>query len=430
MRDAGRLRLILLCAILTTVVLMHSMQVALEPTQIHQVKQSKIHMINLNLSINTLDALSSEYDNRLSENGFIFDCTDLRYKCKYLYPGKFFDYYFSEYIIDGKMSTNEQLLQRRSAMGLENENLPALASLSWWNEITYASSSNQQQVEFRLDEFLNFPRNLTYIHIHKCGGTSIQIAMARRASTLENTQFNITFGDKYAPNSIVVEIRTNLHHYKHSYGGGSAKKKEVWDQQRVAHIQSLYHPSVRTTTAFPIFTIIRDPIERFLSAVQQVMHYNLEFRSKCLKEPSSSTDEALAAARQQLIQCAIDDLKETSYRRDVHLLPMAAHFRLFDRTADRMRKDVPVSVFHMNDFEDVLKVVAGKSRLKSTTIHARDRSNEGYATSPTLSTLSMTDCSDEMIRQICNLYHIDYIMIQWLDFAGNNRCIEEEIYVT
>ena len=34
--------------------------------------------------------------------------------------------------------------------------------------------------------------------------------------------------------------------------------------------------------------------------------------------------------RQKTIQCAIQDMEETEYRRDVHLVPMASHFRLLD----------------------------------------------------------------------------------------------------
>ena len=129
--------------------------------------------------------------------------------------------------------------------------------------------------------------------------------------------------------------------------------------------------------------------------------------------------------RQQTISCAIQDMKETNYRKDVHLLPMASHFRLLNHLA--------VSVFWMDNIEEVLShltsVVVGNtnSNRSSSSIndtvkvyHARDRSNVNYATSPILAKLSINDCSSEMIKEICALYHVDVELIRWLGFDGES----------
>ncbi len=56
--------------------------------------------------------------------------------------------------------------------------------------------------------------------------------------------------------------------------------------------------------------------------------------------------------------------------------------------------------------------------MKTSTMHMRDRSNEGYATSPILSQLYLRDCDETMIRQICDLYHVDVELMKWLGFGG------------
>ena len=120
-------------------------------------------------------------------------------------------------------------------------------------------------------------------------------------------------------------------------------------------------------------------------------------------------------------------------------------------------RDIAISVFPMEDIQDVLQylVVLGNTNLgspkeeeeeedegqinttstddssgssstkKSLTIrHARDRSNVEYATSSILAKLSIDDCDEGMIRDICRLYHVDVELMRWLGFGGDavERC--------
>ena len=245
-----------------------------------------------------------------------------------------------------------------------------------------------------------------------------QSALSKRASNVRRMEF------RYQMTNSSATIQSDTHHYKHSYGGGSVRKKAMWDKQRIDHIHDLRAGLYQyNQTAFPIFTVLRDPLDRFVSAVQQVMHYNAEFRSKCLREASDSLDEVMAAGlRRQIIQCALNDMEETRYRRDVHLQPMAAHFRLLDGNDDDV-KDTPVSIFHMNDIGIILDEITGTT-VQTTLIHARDRSDENYATSPLLAKLSVDDFSEDMIQQLCTLYHVDYSLLKWLlmDNATDRRC--------
>lgn len=375
------------------------------PQETELIKQPKLNVI---VNLSTLSDSITHIPRGLS----FFDCDSAKSKCTFLYPGEFYHNY--NRIISSKT-------EWRKTIGLDNSNLPALTSLSWWTTFSASdmSSSNLQRLDYLIDEHLGLSRNLTYIHVHKCGGTSIQSALSKRASKVRRMEF------RYQMLNSSAAMYSDIHHYKHSYGGGSPRKKAVWDKERIEHIQALRDGLYQNNqTAFPVFTVLRDPLDRFVSAVQQVMHYNAEFRSKCLREPPNSIDEVMAAAlRQQIIQCAMDDMEETRYRRDVHLQPMAAHFRLLDGNGDEV-KDTPISIFHMNDLRHVLDEITETSE-QTTSIHARDRSDENYATSPLLATLSVDDFSDDMIQQICRLYHVDYSLLKWLGLIYNDterRC--------
>ena len=389
----------------------------------------------------------------------------------------------------------------------------------------------------------NLPlQNITYIHVHKCGGTSIQGAFYRRARHLRNMAFRFVVdnngrdawhlnpqqrhqqtSEKQDTDTALIKLQANVHAYRHSFGGGSLRKKDRWDAERLDHVHAIFdsqqsslsfHSSSvlqdvqqqhqkSSNDAHVIFTVVRDPIQRFLSAIQQVMQYNVEFRQKCLFEdkekemrreqqslsffqlPSWSMllkwrrnedqeekvhnyQEIFAqrqkSLRRRTIQCSIQDMEHTSYRKDVHLQPMVSHFRLLDcndgiknrndanatiipfataTAGEKWQREsggiatsgrgIAVSVFSMEDIPHVLAHLlqddddddgAKNDTVKASTIHMRDRSNEEYATSPILSQLSSRDCDETMIRQICKLYHVDVELMKWLGFGGEavERC--------
>jgi hypothetical protein len=67
------------------------------------------------------------------------------------------------------------------------------------------------------------------------------------------------------------------------------------------------------------------------------------------------------------------------------------------------------------------------SNLQASGIHARDRSDEEYATSPTPAKLSIEDCTEVMIQQLCTLCHVDFELLRWLGFRGNHGNCNEMI---
>jgi hypothetical protein len=293
----------------------------------------------------------------VEREGF-FDCDRDDSLCTFFRPQHFFREKGKPFLVDYER------------LGGTNKNLPACTSLSWW-------SHDDDEREL----FFSLPHNISFVHMHKCGGTTVQ-------QTMLDVRKNIR-----ASGSSYCHIQT----YKYSIGGGSAQTKEQNRLKRDAHIQAIAQAQEKGAE-FPVFTLVRDPVERFLSAFQEVMHYNEDLRSSCLKRTAKAT-----------INCVIEDIRRTSYRRDVHLVPMAMHLRLFD--------DIAVSVFHLEDIALISQYFVGSSRKVK---HSRDRTQEKYATSKILAQMSVADCDRQMIRDICDLYAIDVAMMESIGFATPN----------
>ena len=281
-----------------------------------------------------------------------FDCDREGALCIFFRPQDFFRASGRAFLVDYER------------LGGTNPNLPACTALSWQSSARHAA-------------FDYMPRNVTFVHTHKCGGTTVQGAMQALRNRMKRA-------------GLSVDLQT----YKYSMGGGTAQRKEFNRQRRDKHIEAIAHAQ-KTGRELPVFTVVRDPVERFLSGFQQVMHYNDDLRSSCLKKTPKAT-----------IRCVIDDVRRTNYRRDVHLVPMAMHLRLFDK------QDITVSVFHLRDIAAISRYFVGKIQ---TTKHMRDRTSVQYATSKVLARMRVADCDSDMIEDICELYTVDVAMMKSME---------------
>ena len=103
-----------------------------------------------------------------------FDCNNSHYsKCTYFYPSKFYQYYFTNHILLNGSNSNiseimgrsessdeQQYRQWRKEIGLENANLPALDSLSWWIK---EEEADNDIISNTVQDYMSLPRNITYI---------------------------------------------------------------------------------------------------------------------------------------------------------------------------------------------------------------------------------------------------------------------------
>ncbi|GKY91000.1 hypothetical protein MPSEU_000072800 [Mayamaea pseudoterrestris] len=272
----------------------------------------------------------------------MFNCSHPESPCVYFELGKFLE------------QQNITLNQTWRSM---NPNLPAITSLRWSTRNVMAATQAS---------WMHIPANVSFIHIHKCGGSSVKaIFQALRKQWSRRN-----------PN---LDVHVNT--YQSSFGSSNLQQRLRNEHERQIHIESLsLHPSQQV-----VFTIVRDPVDRFISAVQQVMHYHHDLRKACLLPSATRT-----------IECAMTYM-ETQAANDVHLVPMLSHLRLLH--------GVKLRVFQLEH----LHVLS--NYFTNRTIRVRDRSDSETATSLVLANMSASDCTQDMLQKICEMYAVDVAMM-------------------
>ena len=148
-------------------------------------------------------------------------------------------------------------------LGIDNPNLLALDTLSWWAATGADAARGGGHPPANNGAACNVPLrhvgNLTYVHVHKCGRMLIQSAMFAHACAVRANAAGT--GPPHC-----VGVRT----FKHSFRGGTCKRREFQDRERSDHVQRIIKSQLlqfSLSLSHPIFTVLRDPIESFLSAI-------------------------------------------------------------------------------------------------------------------------------------------------------------------
>jgi hypothetical protein len=247
--------------------------------------------------------------------------------------------------------------------GFSNNNLPAITSFTWWHDTV-----DQATTIGRENEFPSYiPANVSFVHMHKCGGSTIKATFQKLLKRMNHQQQQ--------------QRQALVNSFQYSFGPSTEQAKQENTRLRQQHIDSLFNDPSHVA-----FTVVRDPVERFLSAIQQVMHYHDDLRDQCLLQTAQAT-----------IQCVLEFIASKPAS-DVHLLPMVSHLRLLYK--------VQLKVFQLEHIDTLSDFFVGQS------VHERDRSNVKIATSDILSKMTPLDCTKDMLLAICKLYAVDVAMIK------------------
>ncbi len=154
---------------------------------------------------------------------------------------------------------------------------------------------------------------------------------------------------------------------------------------------------------FRHFGIMRDPVSRFVSATAQEMTIKTgrekaeQFRKKCLKKSAEET-----------LKCAIRDVKERFTQENlyrVHYVPSAVLFYL--RTLGR---DVPIELIEFGELGGFL------GNFPNPSIHENKQEEKSETgENDIVASMSVSDLSEDMIEEICNLYAVDVLIMRHLN---------------
>jgi hypothetical protein len=236
----------------------------------------------------------------------------------------------------------------------------------------------------------NFDRhNLSFIHVHKCGGSSVFSA----------------FQDLEIKNKDFIEQMNNYKglHMLYSQMRDIHINSEGWNQTKefLDSAVTYQKPHAWDDHNHMIIAIVRDPVDRFISAVGQVSSEKFQsgkkLRNQCIKPTASDT-----------IQCFIDLVKDQGYWIDLHFTPMVLEISFVT-----MGKDVPVAVFPFMELPQILSSLGANPKRKR-----KDGKKAGYR-SPVLANVTLDDLGLNALSDICQLYEMDVMLLQALGYPCN-----------
>lgn len=316
----------------------------------------------------------------------IFNCHSSFGKCQYFRPTHFFS-------SCGAGSKYEHLLedmfQMRTNGDLWKEMPPILLA---YLKLDPKYMKPKQEIVGK--EFIFDRQNLSFIHVHKCGGSSL-------VTSVRDADLDLL------PISVLPPQYNNSKYYKGSYTLYSPKKNKKRNDDNwlvakyLANNAVTYRsPSDWNETNHMIVAVVRDPIDRFLSAVGHVSSekfadYGGDLREQCLKSTTRET-----------MKCFLALIRDGGYWIDLHFTPM-----VLEMSFATAGQDAPIAVFPFEYLPSIIENVGGNPRRKR-----KDGKKPGYRPS-VLSNLKAEDLDADILYEICKLYEIDVLFLKSLGMS-------------
>lgn len=261
----------------------------------------------------------------------IFNCHSHNGKCKYFRPSHFFHHKCGLGYKYFHLLQEMDSLREKKLLWPMQPPIP-LCYLSLTPDMMYLSDTTTTSPKHQI--------NLTFIHIHKNGGSSLVQA----------------FKDFQIANSDVMKVRHGMH-VVYVQGGHSQSK---WEESRNFLKGSVryQHSSVWDMEQYSnhlTIAIVRDPVERFISAVGQVTSdhhkkkgFHVKLKDDCLTETYDAT-----------LWCFLRIIKKEGFGIDLHFTPQALELGFVT-----MHIDLPVAIFPFSVLGDVLESIGSKRDIK------------------------------------------------------------------
>jgi len=256
--------------------------------------------------------------------------------------------------------------------------------------------------------------NLSMTHVHKTGGTSLVSAfssvLSRGATgkrhtvympgkkTLVLTAAQQRMRDKRIKDGMKVQngpnksvIYGSQFNQSSAFLDGATKYKREGDWGEKDHT---------------LFAVVRDPAERFISAIGQATG---AFGSSQNGIAKQLLDECLKDTTKATLNCFIDLMKTNSTWVEVHFTPM-----VLEISFATIYKDIPVAVFPFQEVPNLLKELAMNPVSKR-----KDGHKSGYRKSDVLTNMTVADYDDDMLKKLCEVYKMDAIFMKHIGMSTN-----------
>lgn len=230
-----------------------------------------------------------------------------------------------------------------------------------------------------------------YYHLRKNGGTTVDKVL--KNSSLDTRHY-------FIPDQRRI---------------GRKKYNEITrDVFNNAYYKRQINPIIRLQSAAPVFTFVRDPLERFLSGLTQYMTNRNDGGAlqPCLVAPKTET--------LSMINCVVELIQKQKAYFDVHLIPQS-----YDMYKAIHGNDLAFQLINLKDMDVTLASLGGATQSTTTVRKERQRKEGLLLGKFNLTTVAIL--TPEIKAKICNLYAMDVVMLWESGILDRTEC---DSYVT
>ncbi len=270
------------------------------------------------------------------------------------------------------------------------------------------------------NKFTNKPwtrHNLSMTHVHKTGGTSLVTTfgaiLAKGARGKRHTVYmpgQKSFTGKKLEQMKAMQDRKEKQTGKRPELG--PRKSQIYGRN---WNESFYFLDGATKykreedwgkTDHTLFAVVRDPAERFISAIGQATGaygsaqngIGQELLDTCLKSDSRET-----------LRCFINLMHTNSTWIEVHFTPM-----VLEISFATIYKDIPVAVFPFDQVPNLLAELGADPNGKR-----KDGHQKGYRKSDVLTNMTVADYDHDMMKSLCDVYKMDAIFLKHIGMSSS-----------
>jgi len=288
------------------------------------------------------------------------------------------------------------------------------------------------------DPFVFPTHNISMIHVHKTGGTSLVTSFmdlhisrihdqSRWGKKHLHSDADVKDVDPLQPQGRKGRKQRHGRHAMDANTNNLKKRRLAKGEQLMLYsnqggritenregVSSFLDGTVKyqsswNETSHTLFTVVRDPVERFISQIGQVTSFQFggkeiaqQLRDKCMKETSQET-----------LSCFVQLVQTNSTWIDVHFTPM-----LLEISFATMYKDIPVAIFPFTEVPSLLKELGGNPDEK-----IKDGHKEGYRSSDVFASMTVEDYDEDSLRLLCLVYEMDVAMFKYLGFTSRSMIL-------
>ncbi len=250
--------------------------------------------------------------------------------------------------------------------------------------------------------------NISMTHVHKTGGTSLVTSfssiLGKGAKGMRHTVYMPASTPpprkkEPLPTTTRINKRPKLKQRSTIYGPAFHKASTFLDG-------AVKYRKEWGMTDHTLFAVVRDPADRFISAIGQATG---AFGSTANGVGKKLVEECVKGTSKESLSCFVDLVQNNSTWVEVHFTPM-----VMEISFATIYKDIPVAVFPFTEVPNLMRELGSDPNLKK-----KDGHKKGYRKDEVLTNMQVSDYDEEMMKKLCHVYKMDAVFMHQIGMSNS-----------